>query len=196
MTHSVKASEPSMEEILASIRRIIAEDDTIRSAQSGPEASRIAAGFAKPTASSPPPAPLPTAARSIEPSPAAVARDLFEEQSADTLAPGVATPSSASPSAASRVAAIAQCGTTDGISDAGFQGKPDSAQLLSRETSAAVNAAFNTLAQSVLVRNARAVEDLMREMLRPMLKKWLDENLPSLVEQLVRAEIERVSRGH
>jgi cell pole-organizing protein PopZ len=29
-----------------------------------------------------------------------------------------------------------------------------------------------------------------------MLKSWLDENLPGLVERLVRAEIERVSRGH
>jgi cell pole-organizing protein PopZ len=32
-------------------------------------------------------------------------------------------------------------------------------------------------------------------MLRPMLKVWLDDNLPGLVERLVRAEIERVSRG-
>jgi len=32
-------------------------------------------------------------------------------------------------------------------------------------------------------------------MLRPMLKSWLDDNLPSLVERLVRSEIERVSRG-
>jgi hypothetical protein len=34
----------------------------------------------------------------------------------------------------------------------------------------------------------------MKEMLRPMLKAWLDDNLPSLVERLVRAEIERVTR--
>jgi cell pole-organizing protein PopZ len=39
------------------------------------------------------------------------------------------------------------------------------------------------------------VDELVREMLRPMLKAWLDDNLPSLVERLVRAEIERVSRG-
>ena len=55
--------------------------------------------------------------------------------------------------------------------------------------------AFNTLAQTVLVQNARTLEDLVREMLRPMLKAWLDENLPGTVERLVRAEIERVSRG-
>ena len=67
--------------------------------------------------------------------------------------------------------------------------------LVSPATSAAVDSAFNTLAQTVLVQNGRTLEDLVREMLRPMLKTWLDDNLPSLVERLVRAEIERVSRG-
>jgi len=36
---------------------------------------------------------------------------------------------------------------------------------------------------------------MTREILRPMLKAWLDEHLPSLVERLVRAEIQRVARG-
>jgi cell pole-organizing protein PopZ len=67
--------------------------------------------------------------------------------------------------------------------------------LISATTSAAVDSAFNTLAHTVLVQNARTLEDLVREMLRPMLKSWLDDNLPNLVERLVRAEIERVSRG-
>ena len=67
--------------------------------------------------------------------------------------------------------------------------------LLSSSTSVAVDSAFNALAQSVLVQNSRTLEDLVREMLRPMLKAWLDDNLPAMVERLVRAEIERVSRG-
>lgn len=67
--------------------------------------------------------------------------------------------------------------------------------LISSATSAAINSAFNTLAHTVLVQNARTLEDLVREMLRPMLKTWLDDNLPGIVERLVRAEIERVSRG-
>jgi cell pole-organizing protein PopZ len=67
--------------------------------------------------------------------------------------------------------------------------------LVSAATSAAVDSAFNTLAQTVLVQNGRTLEDLVREMLRPLLKTWLDDNLPSLVERLVRAEIDRVSRG-
>ena len=67
--------------------------------------------------------------------------------------------------------------------------------LISNSTSAAVDSAFNSLAHTVLVQNARTLEDLVREMLRPMLKSWLDDNLPSIVERIVRAEIERVSRG-
>ena len=67
--------------------------------------------------------------------------------------------------------------------------------LLSSQTTAAVDAAFNSLANTVLVQNSRTLDDLVREMLRPMLKSWLDDNLPGLVERLVRAEIERVSRG-
>jgi cell pole-organizing protein PopZ len=67
--------------------------------------------------------------------------------------------------------------------------------LLSPRTTAAVDLAFNTLAQTVLVQNSRTLEELVREMLKPMLRAWLDDNLPGLVERLVRAEIERVSRG-
>jgi uncharacterized protein len=67
--------------------------------------------------------------------------------------------------------------------------------LISANTTAAVDSAFNSLAHTVLVQNARTLEDLVKEMLRPMLKSWLDDNLPSMVERFVRAEIERVSRG-
>ena len=67
-------------------------------------------------------------------------------------------------------------------------------ELLSAQTSAAVDSAFNALAQTVLVQNARTLEDLVREMLQPLLKSWLDDNLPGMVERIVKAEIERVSR--
>ena len=77
----------------------------------------------------------------------------------------------------------------------GVPGVSERGQLLSGATTAAVDSAFNALAQTVLVQNARTLEDLVREMLRPMLKTWLDDNLPGLVERLVRAEIERVARG-
>ncbi len=71
----------------------------------------------------------------------------------------------------------------------------DSHPILSRTTVSAVESAFNSLAHTVLSNNARTLEDLVKEMLRPMLKSWLDDNLPGLVERIVKAEIERVSRG-
>src|SRR5690606_25132260 len=68
-------------------------------------------------------------------------------------------------------------------------------QVLSGATAKAVESAFNSLATTVLTNNARTLEDLVKEMLRPMLKSWLDDNLPTLVERIVKAEIERVARG-
>ena len=70
-----------------------------------------------------------------------------------------------------------------------------SQQILSGSTVSAVESAFNALQNTVLSNNARTLEDLVKEMLRPMLKSWLDDNLPNLVERIVKAEIERVSRG-
>jgi cell pole-organizing protein PopZ len=72
---------------------------------------------------------------------------------------------------------------------------PPPQQILSHSTVSAVESAFNSLAHTVLSNNARTLEDLVKEMLRPMLKSWLDDNLPGLVERIVKAEIERVSRG-
>ena len=67
--------------------------------------------------------------------------------------------------------------------------------LISASTVAAVDSAFNSLAHTVIGQNARTLEDLVKEMLRPLLKSWLDDNLPGVVDRIVRAEIERVSRG-
>jgi uncharacterized protein len=66
-------------------------------------------------------------------------------------------------------------------------------QLISREVNNAVHAAFNALAQTVLVNNSHTLEDLVREMLQPILKVWLNDNLPGMVERLVRVEIEQIS---
>jgi cell pole-organizing protein PopZ len=72
---------------------------------------------------------------------------------------------------------------------------PPQQPMLAQSTVSAVESAFNSLAHTVLSSNARTLEDLVKEMLRPMLKSWLDDNLPGLVERIVKAEIERVSRG-
>jgi cell pole-organizing protein PopZ len=76
--------------------------------------------------------------------------------------------------------------------EAGAKRAPE-AGLLSRETSAAIGSAFNTLTETVK-KHEPTLEDVVRETLRPMLKSWMDENLPRVVERMVQAEIERVTR--
>jgi uncharacterized protein len=67
--------------------------------------------------------------------------------------------------------------------------------LVSNATDSSIRAAFNALLASRFVQHSDVVIGLTREMLRPMLKTWLDDNLPLIVERLVAAEIERVARG-
>jgi hypothetical protein len=185
MTQPAKSQEPSMEEILASIRRIIADDDATKSVPQAPKAEPQPLP-PQPSYSPPPPqfeAELPAVME-----PAAEPSDILDLT--ETMAASMPQPN-------------AQFRTIDGTSDVGFDEAGDRAaappvergHLVSSETSAAVDSAFSALAQTVLVQNARTLEDLVREMLRPMLKSWLDDNLPGMVERLVRAEIERVSRG-
>ena len=66
-------------------------------------------------------------------------------------------------------------------------------QHISREANNAVHAALNELERTVAINNSQTLDALVREMLRPIIKVWLDDNLPGLVERLVRSEIERIS---
>ncbi len=68
-------------------------------------------------------------------------------------------------------------------------------RLLEPATDAAVANAFAKLGNLSFSDKDLTIESMIREMLRPMLKSWLDENLPSVVETMVRKEIERLSRG-
>lgn len=232
MAQSAKAQEPSMEEILASIRRIIADDESRPPAPRPPEpaAARPAMPRSAPLPPAPPPRPAaapPPPPRPVPPPVPAPPKPPAAEMDAliagsEPRAP-VAPPPPPAPDILELTeamagppppAAIPGFRTIDGQSDVVFSEEPAPAPaspaaeegrpvitsdqveaLMSTAASAAVDSAFNSLAQTVLVHNARTLEDLVREMLRPLLKAWLDDNLPGLVERLVRAEIERVSRG-
>ncbi|MBV1704291.1 MAG: DUF2497 domain-containing protein [Hyphomicrobiales bacterium] len=67
--------------------------------------------------------------------------------------------------------------------------------LVSRTTGDSVAASFGALNATLAAPSPEKIEAMSRDMLRPLLKSWLDDHLPALVERLVRAEIERVSRG-
>jgi cell pole-organizing protein PopZ len=218
MTQAAKAQEPSMEEILASIRRIIADDDVNKPAKVSEAAappkppaaantpSRPVAAPAKPVA--PPPTPPPAATTNSQDEIDAMLAE-FDAPPKATPKPATAQPAAPAPEVLDLTEAMAAPATPpsgpapsfrtiDAAPDVMFanrpEPKPDRA-LISSETIAAVDSAFNTLAHTVIGQNARTLEDLVKEMLRPMLKSWLDDNLPGMVERIVRAEIERVSRG-
>ena len=258
MTQPAKVQEPSMEEILASIRRIIADDEAKPPVAEKPASPAAPAKPEKPAAAAPaarpaamidvPPSALPAATAAAKPAPppakpapppAAPASapaasnsqddidallngldeatspeeirpplpdgDVFELT--DEMAVAMAEPPPPPPQASFQKvdpqddlefaeAAARATPRQPAFEPPPFESEaPPAQQILSRTTVSAVESAFNSLANTVLSNNARTLEDLVKEMLRPMLKSWLDDNLPGLVERIVKAEIERVSRG-
>lgn len=71
----------------------------------------------------------------------------------------------------------------------------DIAALVSPAVSERVAQSFGALAEAMDAGPRRSFDEIAEEMLRPMLQDWLEDNLPTLVERLVREEIERVARG-
>jgi uncharacterized protein len=225
MSQAAKVQEPSMEEILASIRRIIADEDSGKAANPPEPAPPKPPEAAAPPSRPAPPAPPPAAANgqsdidamladleqrpaevpAIEPEPAMAAPppadvlDLSEANVAPTPEPEPA-PSFLTIEGDSDVVFADRAPeppprAVEDVQQPPMQAPVLESTLISNATAQAVDSAFNSLAHTVLGQNARTLEDLVKEMLRPLLKSWLDDNLPSLVERIVRTEIERVSRG-
>ncbi|MEO1251345.1 MAG: DUF2497 domain-containing protein [Pseudomonadota bacterium] len=150
--------EPSMEEILASIRRIISEDDENGASAPEPKAS-----------SGPESASKPVPVKATAPKPAEDgAKPHLETEDVEMIK--------------KNVAAAAESEANEAILD---EGAADAA-----------SSAFATLSQSVRVTDGpgRTLEDIVTEMLRPMVKNWLDANLPAIVEDKVEEEVQRVAR--
>jgi cell pole-organizing protein PopZ len=216
MSQAAKAQEPSMEEILASIRRIIADDDGAKPKAAEPPRPPVV----EPPPPAPPPPPPPPPPQNVIPVPSPVAAPVEPEpdpaEDVLDLTPAMEVAGNAptgfqtispsqdlvfeEPPAASEPPSPAEDPappSTVEVARRDFEHSTgDERSMLAQSTVHAVDAAFNSLAQSVLVHNSQTLDGLVREMLRPMLKAWLDDNLPNMVERLVRAEIERVSRGH
>ena len=237
MTQPAKVQEPSMEEILASIRRIIADDEAKPAAAEKPASALAAAKPAvmkdippsaiapapkpaptapKPAPAPPPPAPEPVASnnqddidamlasldaatpeadiRPAQPEPEADVFELTDEMALPEPAPAAATFNKVEPQDDIEFTE-AKASRRQPAYEPPFESAAPARPILSHSTVSAVESAFHSLANTVLSNNARTLEDLVKEMLRPMLKSWLDDNLPGLVERIVKAEIERVSRG-
>lgn len=227
MSQAAKANEPSMEEILASIRRIIADDEPPKPAppkvaavspppppppapkaeeapKSQDDIDALLAGFdameaepePAPAPAPPPPPPAPPAPAPVAVKPVKVAEpDILELSKDDAVVEAVGMIKPISRRADVEFMEMAEPQRPAPSFGGPVASLPASDPLLSSQAHAAVGAAFGSLANTILSNNSRTIEDLVKDMLRPMLKTWLDDNLPQLVERLVRAEIERVSRG-
>ena len=140
------SAEPSMEDILSSIKRIIAEEGEA--------------------------APAPRQKKPIRPA-ALAAAPAIDPQDDEILELSDPVPAS-KPAKSSR---------TDSV-------------ILSRQTAEASRGALEALSRLVVkpdTAGSDTLEGLVREMLRPMLREWLDANLPELVEQMVAREIARIT---
>jgi uncharacterized protein len=245
---SVQASatqrEPSMEEILASIRRIIEDSDTVRGPDAGVgeeavgEPSAIVeeqveafreelaepVSHAQPDENEPPMSRQPNSLRELQASmgmdagqgrasaPSAEIHELPQPVSR-MIAPEPAPMSSPEPAfedpalftdmhRAEPVEALPMPAhaTRDDIASTQMTESSQASNepissILSAEAGRQVKAAFGELNDAFSAQRRRNLDEMAREMLRPMLQEWLDNNLPTIVEKLVREEIERVARG-
>lgn len=249
MSKANATAEPSMEEILASIRRIIADGD---------EAPKAAAPKPEPVVEKPAPAKASTAKPVTKPEVSASQDDIDALMAADPMPAQKQAPKPPAPASQDDIDAMMAAMEDDKVDieeededildlamaraekevtapaprampkpapklidndDIDFaeaaeivaplgeraprSSSPAASQpvvamqnsLLSHETEMSVASAFGSLTQAIFSNEPRTIEDVMKELLRPMVKTWLDDNLPAVVERLVREEISRVARG-
>lgn len=178
-TAEASGADPSMEDILASIRRILSEDEKDGVVAEAP---------------TPPPRPVMPAEPAMQGEPPAEDEDVLVLDTSMMVAnPGPETPLTAAepppppPPEPPPMPVVAPPPPVDDL------------ELLAPATAAAATASVSGLMRALanerasqVYRGGPTIEDLVREEIRPILKDWLDVHLPPIVERLVRAEIERV----
>lgn len=191
-----RSSEPSMEDILASIRKIISDEDAKPADKPAADVKPVPAKPEPPRTVVPP---QPESREQSQDDIDALMAGFEAEAEAPSLDADVLelTEEMAEPAFEPEPAPVARTPEPPRPAPV-FQPAPEAPfeeRLISAATNQAISSAFGNLTHTILAQNARTLDDLVQDMLRPMLKTWLDDNLPTLVERLVRAEIERVSRG-
>ena len=158
-----------MEEILASIRRIISEEEQTPNAAPVLDLTQTDA---------PPPAPAPAPVQHV--APPTPDDDLVFEAVEEAVAQEVAYVPEVATAPQPRV----------------FAPEPSVETILSKPTTTAAAGSLARLAGSLRIADTsgQTVEGVVRELLKPMLKEWLDQNLAAIVEARVEAELERIAR--
>ncbi len=164
------AGEPTMEEILASIRRIISEDEM------DPALKQDDADPAGPVAED------------------ADESDVFELT--DVVEPEAPPPPRPRPSLVEAADDVAFLAEPEAEPEPEVAQGEDEEGLVAAAVVDRAATAFAALHRNVGISETPAgntLEGMVREMMKPMLKQWLDDHLPSLVENVVREEVERVA---
>lgn len=206
------APDPSMEEILASIRRIIADDQ-------GPPPPARPVRPPAPGSGAPPYSSPPHHSRPATPEPFTIDAEVLTQAQAPQVRAQPALQQYAAPQAPAQPQQYAPQFSQQHAPQPSPEPQPAYAApapqpapvafsapvvannipaepaLLSAQADASVANAFEALTRSMMLQDSPFMEETVRDLLRPMLKQWLDDNLPPLVERLVRSEIERVARG-
>lgn len=200
--------EPSMEEILASIRRIIEDSDQSRKGADAAEETLTAANadvraFSRELREAPEqPAPKPE----IDEDPVAASPEAPSTDAEDVgLAGSTSAPEIELGDAEDDftvdleeeldIDVPLQAANTTHPSGTLGETAADPVSIVSAATGRQVAASFGELTDAFAASRRRSFDEMAEEMLRPMLQDWLDNNLPTLVEKLVREEIERIARG-
>ena len=168
------APEPTMEEILASIRRIISEDEPAPQASSEAETASPPHGDPQ----------MDDVLELTEPLDDDGGADASEAPDFETSGDlDIYTRSAAAPAPAAAAPAF------DSFDE------DEEEVLVGAPAAQSASSAFGQLARTVsMPSEGRVLEDVVRDLLRPLLKDWLDRNLPEIVEQAVQAEVERIAR--
>ncbi len=168
MPDSKPDQEPSIEEILASIRQIISDDDAPAEAPPSPPPPKAEPPSAKPDV--------------LE------LTDIVEEKNIKKSAPMPEPEPDPEPPLRRRM----EIDMLEGDEDT------DSKSILTPHAASAAMEGFTKLTSHMALdregTGAVTIEDIMKEMLRPMLREWLDANLPQVIEKLVQKELDQIAR--
>jgi hypothetical protein len=205
MSEPKSQQEPSMEEILASIRRIISEDGT-------PEDGAQDAAAAAP-APSEEPEDAESSAETEAVAPAEpdeddvlelteIAEEAGEEADRDSIDIDGMFDSAAEPEAEAEAEAEYEPEPAPAPVPASHVASAPEGGLLSAAAASAAESQLSSLVAAVgqaqggtpIGAGNRTIEDLVKEVMRPMIKQWLDAHLPALTERIVRREVERLAR--
>lgn len=185
MSENQAEQEPSIEEILASIRQIISDDEEEQGAEPAEKEDKVVEDPIRHESND---------VLELTEADLVDEEDIAEEEPEEVL--GAPMPDMDIEMVDRDEEAISfgePEEDTDGIEDV------VPSEILSSSVQAATMSSLNKLTKHMPIDRSRSydgttLEDIVRELLHPMLREWMDDNLPPMVERIVQKELEKLAR--